>query len=489
MNRKVLGVRLPFFILGLIALLVVVLIVLNLGQIEDFITDTEGRIEDGKVVICADSGPCSFWYPVGYSVFLILVLLIGFAYATWIERRFLASLQHRVGPNRAGPQGLLQPVADGIKLIFKEDIIPSQVSKWVYMAAPVLKVAPVLIVTAVIPFGPDILVPWFNGYWYQVPLSIADIDVGILWILAITSLATYGVVLAGWSSNNKYSMLGGLRASAQMVSYELSMGLALAVPIMLAGSMSIKDIVDAQGGSPLNWFVFQNPLAAGILMIALIAEVNRSPFDLPEAEQELTAGYMTEYSGMKFAAFMMAEYVGMIVVSSIAVVTFFGGYHFFLVNDVPILGPVVMTVKVILFLVGLVWVRGTLPRLRYDRLMAFGWKMLLPLSLVAISWTAIAVVVGDEYGRSGYSIVSIVMFVLVMGGLFLTRDRSDEAQSDPSNDPMITGEQSGFTYGVIQLIGALLTIPFMLYGMISKAMDSLTNRGRITPDEDDTAAV
>ena len=489
MNRKVLGVPLPLAILGLVVLLVVVLIVVNLGNISDFLTDPD-RITDDEIVVCAESNPCSVWYPIGYSVFLILVLLTGFAYTTWIERRFLASLQDRVGPNRVGPQGLLQPVADGIKLIFKEDIIPAQARKAVYLAAPVLKVAPVLIVMAVIPFGPDILIPWFNSMWYQVPLGVADLNVGILWILAITSLATYGVVLAGWSSNNKYSMIGGLRASAQMISYELSMGLALAVPIMLASSMSIKDIIDAQSGSPLNWFVFQNPLAAGILMIALVAEVNRSPFDLPEAEQELTAGYMTEYSGMKFAAFMMAEYVGMIAISSIAVSTFFGGYHFFMVDQVPILGPFVMAGKVIVLLVLLVWTRGTLPRLRYDRLMAFGWKLMLPLALVAVCWTAVAVVVGDEYGSSGYSAVSIVMFVLVMGWLFFTRSSDpDKAENDLANDPMITGERSGFVYGIIELTGAIIAVPFLMYNFVAKAMDGLTNRGRITIEEDDNATV
>jgi NADH-quinone oxidoreductase subunit H len=406
---------------------------------------------------------------------------------TLIERQFLAALQQRVGPNRVGPGGYLQPVADMIKLMFKEDITPDQVDKGVYYIAPVLKATPVLLVPAVIPFGPDVTLPWLNGEWYRVPLGLADINVGVLWILAVTSLATYGVVLAGWSSNSKYSMLGSLRASAQMVSYELSMGLAIAVPIMIAGSMSIRDIIDAQAGSPLNWFVFQNPLAAGILMIALIAEVNRSPFDLPEAEQELTAGYMTEYGGMKFALFMLGEYVGMITVSLVAVSMFFGGYHFFLIDKAPIFAPVVMVAKVTVFVFGLVWVRGTLPRLRYDRLMAFGWKVMLPLALLAVTWTAVAVVVGDELGAGGYTVASLVMIVIVLIGawFFVDRDAGDDEEIE--DDPMITGEPGGLAYGILEFVGGLVSIPFMLYRATLGGLDALARLGEEpehNPDSD-----
>src|SRR5690606_33134166 len=202
---------------------------------------------------------------------------------------WIAFFQQRSGPNRVGPGGFLQPAADGVKLIFKEDIMPAKAYKAVYLLAPLLKVVPILIVMAVTPLGPRLTLPWFDGNWYNVPLVVADINVGVLWILSITSIATYGVALAGWSSNNKYAMLGALRATAQMISYELSLGLAIVVPVMLASSMSVIDIIETQAGSPLNWFVFQNPLAAAILMVALLAETNRAPFDLPEAEQELTA--------------------------------------------------------------------------------------------------------------------------------------------------------------------------------------------------------
>jgi NADH-quinone oxidoreductase subunit H len=330
-----------------------------------------------------------------------------------------------------------------------------------------LKVVPTLIVLAVIPLGPPIVLPWFDGNWYRVPLHVADLNVGVLWLLAITSIGTYGVVLAGWASSNKYSMLGGLRATAQMISYELSMGLMLVVPVLIVGSMSIRDIIDAQGAVPvLGWFVFQNPLAAAILTFALIAEVNRAPFDLPEAEQELTAGYMTEYSGMKFALFMMAEYLGMIGVSLIAVSTFFGGYHFFLVDSIPILGPLVMIGKVIVLLIGMVWLRATLPRIRYDRLMSFGWKVMLPLALLAVSWTAIAVVIGDEFGQTGYMVFSTVVIALVavVGFILLRRRAAEEViEDDHPDDPIITGEQSGLGYAVIQLVGGIIAGPMLLY--------------------------
>ncbi|MBC8098585.1 MAG: NADH-quinone oxidoreductase subunit NuoH, partial [Armatimonadetes bacterium] len=429
MSRKLYGFPLPLLI-G-IALVVVVIstvigLIVTIG-IGDIVFNPGSTLVT-NVVDCSASESCSFWHPILFSGLVLFVVVTGFAYTTLLERKFIAFFQQRVGPNRVGPGGFLQPAADGLKLIFKEDIMPAQAYKAVYLIAPLIKVVPVLIVMAVIPFGPTILMPWFDSTWYRIPLSIADPSVGVLWLLAITSIGTYGVALAGWASNNKYAMLGALRASAQMISYELSLGLAMIVPVMLAGSMSVTDIVDAQGGLIINWFVFQNPLAAGILIIALFAEVHRAPFDLPEAEQELTGGYFTEYSGMKFALFMMAEYLGMIGVSLIAMALFFGGYNtgFGLEQGVPIIGVVVTIGKVILCLIGMVWVRSTLPRIRYDRLMAFGWKVLLPLSLLAACWSAFAVVIGDVFGPLAYVIVSSVMFgVVVLGGLaFLSRPQA-----------------------------------------------------------------
>ncbi|MBZ0278084.1 MAG: NADH-quinone oxidoreductase subunit NuoH [Anaerolineae bacterium] len=427
---------------------------------------------------------CQVVHPIVFSVVLFFIVLTGFAYTTLLERRFISFLQQRVGPNRAGPWGLLQPVADGIKLIFKEDIRPSGAAFWVWFFAPMIKVVPVLLVMAVVPLGGKIIVPWFapslGDVWYRVPLHLADPNVGILWILAITSLGTYGVVLAGWASNNKYAMLGGLRASAQMISYELSLGLTMAVPILLVGSMSLGDIVNKQV-MVWDWFVFQNPLAAGILMIALLAEVHRAPFDLPEAEQELTQGYMTEYSGMKFALFMMAEYLGMIAISLVVTSLYFGGYQdgFGLVDKLPILGPLVIIGKVFLMLVGMVWVRGTLPRIRYDRLMNFGWKVMLPLALVAVSWSAIAVVVGDTFKSPvAYGVVSGVVFLVTVGGGYLMLARLGKPEeTDMMDDPVITGERQGIGYGILQVVGALIAILFGLYGFTMKAVRGLMSLG------------
>jgi NADH-quinone oxidoreductase subunit H len=377
-----------------------------------------GPGESSVVVECASNGTCAVIHAIVTSLILFFLLLTGFAYTTVLERRFLAFIQSRLGPNRAGPQGLLQPVADGIKLIFKEDVTPESAQKVVFWIAPVIKLVPSLLVVAVIPFGPPISVPWFNGKWYHMSQGLADVNVGVLWVLGITSVGIYGIVLAGWSSNNKYAMLGGLRSSAQMVSYELSMGLSVVVPVLLAGSMSIGDIIDAQNKTPiLGWFVFQNPLAAMILVVALLAEVNRSPFDMPEAEQELTAGYHAEYSGMKFAMFFLAEYVSMIAVSMIGAAMYFGGYHLFFVDKAPLLGPLVYSIKVVLLLMIMIWVRGTLPRIRYDRLMAFGWKVMLPLALVAVAWSSVTVILSEELNSGTYIIVIAASWVIFLAGM------------------------------------------------------------------------
>ncbi|GAB4519606.1 MAG: hypothetical protein OHK0046_28740 [Anaerolineae bacterium] len=481
MRRRVFGIPLPIVLLIPVVIVLLVLI-LNIGSIVNGVVDAVEYVFDYNsrttdVIDCSDSAGCSFWQPVIYSALLLFVVVTGFAYATLLERKLVAYFQHRVGPNRIGPGGFLQPAADGLKLIFKENIRPEKAYIGVYRLAPLLKVLPTLIVLAVIPLGPPIVIPWFDGNWYRVPLMVADLNVGILWILAITSLGTYGVALAGWSSANKYSMLGGLRASAQMISYELSMGLALAVPVLIVGSMSVLDIIDAQSGLFINWFVFQNPLAAGILVIALFAETNRAPFDLPEAEQELTAGYMTEYSGMKFALFMMAEYLGMIGVSLIAASTFFGGYHdgFGLVTAVPILGPLVMIGKVILFLALFVWVRATLPRIRYDRLMTLGWKVMLPLSILAVVWTSVAVVISEEMGQTAYLVFSGVTIVVILAVAFLMSGRpQDEMQDDEIElDPVITGERSGLGYAILQFVGALIALPFLLFNFTIQQLENL----------------
>ena len=330
------------------------------------------------------------------SIVLVLMVVTGFAYTTLLERRVIARFQSRVGPNRAGPQGLLQPLADGIKLIFKEEVTPASADKLTFILAPMLAVIPAIVVFAVIPFGSS-----FELFGLQIPLTIApNMNVGVLYILAITSISVYGIVLAGWASNSKYSMLGSLRSSAQMISYELAMGLSLVALVVVAGTLNLNAIVEQQ---KQVWFVFLQPIGALIFMTTMLAEVNRAPFDMPEAEQELVSGYNTEYSGMKFALFYMAEYIKMIVIAALAVTFFFGGYReplplfmtqampFLSVDNSPLLGPVYLILKIIVLLIGMVWIRATLPRFRYDRLMKFGWLVLLPISLAWVMVTALVV--------------------------------------------------------------------------------------------------
>jgi len=316
------------------------------------------------------------------SIVLIVILLTGFAYLTYMERKFLGRFQARYGPNRAGPLGLLQPIADAVKLIFKEELIPTQADKVIFVLAPILTGVPAWILLAVIPFGGTVSV-----FGRDVNLSIAgDVNVGVLYLAAITSISVYGMVLAGWSSNNKYAMMGGIRASAQMISYELALGLAFVGPILMAGSMSLSKIVEQQ--SRVGWFALYQPILFIIFLIAVLAEINRSPFDMPEAEQELTAGYHVEYSGMKFAMFMLTEYTKMIVVSVMAATLFLGGYDIPFVSNEGWLGPIALFAKTVVLLFGIIWVRATLPRFRYDRLMAFGWKILLPVALFGVFLTA-----------------------------------------------------------------------------------------------------
>ncbi len=330
------------------------------------------------------------------SLILIFGLLGGFAYTTLYERRVIARIQVRVGPNRAGPQGLLQPIADAIKLFFKEELTPAKVYKLVFFFAPVLTMVPSIVIAAVIPVGTSFT--WFNGR--EITLYLANINVGILYLMSVASIAVYGIVLAGWSSNNKYAMLGGLRSSAQMISYELTLGLAFVTAILLGDSMSLVDIVEGQKSL---WFVAIQPVGFIIFFIATLAEVNRAPFDMPEAEQELTAGYHTEYSGMKFALFFMAEYQKMIVVSLIGATLFLGGYRefwflkdtFLSVDRAWFLGPLYLILKVAALLFVMIWIRASWPRIRYDRLMAFGWKILIPVALAVVFITATGILLAE----------------------------------------------------------------------------------------------
>ncbi len=322
---------------------------------------------------------------------ILLVLLTTIAYITWLERKVVAHIQSRWGPYRVGPHGLLQPMADGIKFLFKEDIMPLDADRFLYLLAPFLAFSLAFLSFAVIPFGES-----FQIGSHTVFLQIANLDVGLLFIFAVTSLGVYSIALAGWSSNSKYPLFGGLRSSAQMISYELSLGLAVIGVVMLTGTLSLRDIVVFQQGTwhmhgaetyiP-HWNIFAQPIGFLVYFTAAIAETNRIPFDLPEGETELVAGFHTEYSSLKFAMFFMAEYANMITVSCIATLLFFGGWLG------PVFGPAWLQVilpvfwfcaKVFCFLFFYIWMRGTLPRFRYDQLMAFGWKVLLPIGFLNI---------------------------------------------------------------------------------------------------------
>jgi NADH-quinone oxidoreductase subunit H len=327
-------------------------------------------------------------------VIALFVLLTAVAYSVWLERKVVGHIQNRWGPTRVGPFGLLQPLADGVKFIMKEDLTPPYVYKPLYIAAPMISVIFALTSISVIPIG-----NWVTVAGVTTPLQITDVNIGLLIVLGITSMGVYGVALAGWSSNSKYSLLGSLRASAQMVSYEIALGLSLIGVLIMSGSFSLRDIVDAQAGTYWGfiprWNIFQGQFVAFfIYLMAAFAETNRVPFDLPEAETELVAGYHTEYSAMKFAMFFMAEYANMITVACLASVLFLGGWHG------PLFGPVWLQeilplfwffLRVLFFLFLYIWIRGTLPRFRYDQLMNFGWKFLFPLAVANLIITALVV--------------------------------------------------------------------------------------------------
>jgi NADH-quinone oxidoreductase subunit H len=353
------------------------------------------------------------------SAIVILALLTAFAYMTLIERRVVAKMQGRLGPNRAGPFGLFQPVADAVKMAFKEQIVPTQARVTIYILAPVISVVVALCAFAVVPIGAS----WIDGKPSVWDPIIGDINVGILWILAISSLAVYGIVLGGWASGNRYSLLGSLRSAAQMVSYETSLGLALSGTLMWAGTLSMVGIIHAQLQQHI-WFVFAQPLGFVIYMIAAVAEVNRAPFDLPEAEQELTAGYLTEYSGLRWSLYQMAEYINMITVSAVASTLFLGGWSFFGLERIPGLSILIFLVKVAFFLFLFIWLRATLPRIRYDLLMRLGWQLLLPMAVLNVVITATVVALGLPWWLNG--LVSLAILAAVF---LVVRIRTREIQT------------------------------------------------------------
>jgi NADH-quinone oxidoreductase subunit H len=311
------------------------------------------------------------------TVVVLVALLTLCAYTTLLERKLVARFQTRIGPNRAGPRGVLQPLADLVKLIFKEDLTPVGANRFLFTLAPFMSFVPAFLAIAVIPFGGS-----FTLWGHHVDGVISDLNIGILFIFGVGSLGVYALVLAGWSSNSKYSLLGGLRSSAQMISYEVGLGISVVGVLLLAGTLSLTEIVRQQG-TVADWFLWKQPLGFLLFLICGVAETNRAPFDLPECENELVAGYHTEYSSIKFAMFYVAEYANMVTISAVAATLFLGGWNG------PFLPPVLwFLVKVLVFLLMYVWVRATLPRLRYDQLMKFGWLVLLPAGLVNVMITA-----------------------------------------------------------------------------------------------------
>jgi len=376
---------------------------------------------------------------------IILIFILSFVPGIiWWERRLLSWMQDRIGPNRVGPWGLLQPIADGIKLFFKEDVTPSNVDRLIFVIAPAIALFPAFAIWATLPWGPDTRFT-----------PIADVDIGILYVLAISSLGVYGVFLAGWASNNKYSLLGALRSAAQLVSYELAMGVALGCVILATGSLRLTEVVAAQeqplyGVVPAlqNWFIFTPfGLVAGVVfLICMVAETNRAPFDLPEAESELIAGFHTEYSSMKFAVFFMGEYATMMAFSGVFAVMFLGGWNLVPINfeylagispgwlagvvrffDLPILAPVWFVGKLVLGLTFYIWLRATLPRLRYDQLMTLGWKYLLPLA--ALNFVVVAIWMQFGWPALGLAI-AIVIALYAVFAMTVLRARGKEERRE-----------------------------------------------------------
>ena len=387
------------------------------------------------------------WWVVLIKILLIFVFLVVLTlFNIWFERRVVARMQHRVGPNVHGPFGLLQSLADGMKLMFKEDLTPRPVDRLVFIAAPVIVSIPAFMAFAVIPFGPEVTIPFTDT---KTHLQLTDLPVSVLYVLAVASIGIYGIVLGGWSSNSTYSLLGGLRSSAQMISYEVGMGLALVAVFLFAGSMSTSEIVAAQADAThLNilgahipipgWYAVLLFPSFVIYVISMVGETNRAPFDLPEAEGELVAGFLTEYSSMKYAMFFLAEYINMATVSALATTLFLGGWH----APWPLslwdgadegFWPVLWFVgKMMIFIFFYIWLRGTLPRLRYDQFMRFGWKVLIPVSLGWIVLVATVRAIGREasFDRTWLLIAAGVVAAIAVVTMFLPSRQEEEPAAE-----------------------------------------------------------
>ncbi len=386
----------------------------------------------------ADAGLEAFgkdpiWLVLLKAVLIFVVLVLLTLFNIWWERRVVARMQHRIGPNRHGPFGLLQSLADGVKLALKEDIIPKAADKLVFVIAPVIAVIPAFVTFAVIPFGPVVDVPFTD---IRTPLQLTDMPVAVIFVMAIASIGIYGIVLGGWSSGSTYSLLGGLRSSAQMISYEVAMGLALVAVFLHAGSMSTSQIVESQSDI---WFVFTLIPSFVIYVIAMVGETNRAPFDLPEAEGELVGGFHTEYSSLKFALFFLAEYINMATVSALATTLFLGGWRApFGIAQVweganEGYWPFIWFMgKTLAFIFMFIWLRGSLPRLRYDQFMAFGWKVLIPVSIVWIVAVAAIRVVDLQGGFDRRWLIgaAVVLALLVVVLMFIPERAEPEVEAD-----------------------------------------------------------
>ncbi len=415
-------------------------------------TSLAGSTTPGQLVMAADDlslfGQDPWWLVVIKSVLIFLVLVLLTLFNIWFERRVVARMQHRIGPNVNGPFGLLQSLADGVKLALKEDIIPKSADRVVFLLAPVLSVIPAFIAFSVIPFGPEVQVPFTD---ITTPLQLTDMPVGVLFILAVASIGIYGIVLGGWSSGSTYSLLGGLRSSAQMISYEVAMGLSLVAVFLYAGSMSTSAIVAAQ---ERLWFGLILIPSFVIYMIAMVGETNRAPFDLPEAEGELVGGFHTEYSSLKFALFFLAEYVNMVTVSALATTLFLGGWR----APWPLslweganegYWPFLWFIgKVMIFVFIFIWLRGTLPRLRYDQFMKFGWTRLIPVSLVWIVAVATIRAISLEGGIDrSYLLAAIGVVAVLFLVLFFVGGSEEEAAEEDGDGDERTGPFDAYAGG------------------------------------------
>jgi NADH-quinone oxidoreductase subunit H len=393
-----------------------------------------------------------FWLTIAKALFVFVLLLVLTLFTIVFERKVVSWMQQRVGPNRVGPRGYLQSLADGLKLALKEEIIPALADKPVYILAPLLSAVPAFLAFSVIPFGPKVSI---GGH--ETALQLTDLPIGVLFVFACSSLGVFGIVLAGWASGSTYPLLGGLRSAAQVISYEIAMGLSLVSVFLYAGSLSTSEIVAAQSS---RWFIVTLPVSFIIYGIAMVGETNRAPFDLPEAESELVGGFHTEYTSLKFAMFFLAEYINMITVSALAVTLFLGGWR-----PPPFLARVDMfsegwfpiiwfLLKVVAFIFVFVWLRGTLPRVRYDQFMKFGWKVLVPVSLVWILLVAaIRTATLEVSNRTTLILVILAVFLVVLAIFyFLPQPEPGEQTGEGSGLDLVPAEQGGFPTPPLDLV-------------------------------------